>query len=265
MELVSLAQTADTGEQFAAALAPEFIVGRTTLRFPATGEDKVGHLQIRHRPTVGRGIFIDLAGHAQRGLADFEGWPTIADDGRIDFPLVDHHRVVAHLGGVGLAGGEQVHRDDDEWIIFRDQETARLEVGNAALEIIDAITQPGFALGGGGRIGEFTLAIGEALFPTGHHRVGSGRALFPAVAGERLVVGGIDDGIRHHRQAVTIGAIGNHIHLGLHEEERFTLGRSQVEDGFAVVEVMLGEHLVERVGIAADAGDFVVIEFVKPR
>ena len=153
---------------------------------------------------------------------------------------MDHHGEIPGFGGEGVILRRQHgHRDDDERVMFRDEKTAAFEIRHAALEIGDALAQPFFAVRNRRPVRQFFFRTLDPALPSGHHRVGHRAPLGPAVAGEWLVVGRIDNGLRHHRQAVAVGPIRDHIHVRLHEQHAAPGFRAQIEQGLTVVEVML--------------------------
>jgi hypothetical protein len=151
-----------------------------------------------------------------------------------------------------------------EVIVVGDEETAALEVGDAAFEEGEPVLEPGFAFGRGGLVGEFLFATGEAFLPAGEHGIGCRGFFRPAITRVWLIVAGVDDVVGHRRQAVAIRAIGHHVHFRLHQKHRPVPGRAELQDGFAIVEIVFGEQFVERVRVAPHPRGLVRIELAEP-
>ena len=177
---------------------------------------------------------------------------------------MDHHRVIADFGCERIVGGEDVHRDDDERVVFGDEEAAALEVLDAAFQETDPVFQPGFALRGGGAVGEFLCAAGQAFFPAGEHGIGGRGFLRPAIAGVGLVVAGVHDLVGHHRQAVAVRAVGHHVHVRLQEKHRPAAGGAELQDRLAIIDIVLGEHFIEQMGVAPHPRHLVGVELGIP-
>ena len=178
---------------------------------------------------------------------------------------MDDHGEVSDLGSERVIfGGQQGDGNDDERIVFANEEAAGFQVRHAALEIGDALAQPFFALGRGCALGEFLFRILDPAFPTGHHRIGHRGFFRPPITGERLIVRRGDDGLRHRREAVAVGTVRNHIHVRLQIEHPPAVVGAQIEHGFAVEEVMFCQDLIQQRGLRADARRLGIIQLAVP-
>ncbi len=265
MELIAVTEATDFIQKLLAFLPPHLVIRRHVLVLTAARKHNVAHLQIRNRPAVRRGLFIQLLRHPQRSLSHFESRATVSDDAGIYFLAVDHHRVIAHFWREGVVLRRQkVHRDHNERIVFRDQIAPRLQVFDSPFQHRDPVPQPGFPLRRSLGILLLPGSGCDPFLPSRHHRIRRLRALRPAIAGEWLVMCRVHDRIRHRLQPVAIGSIGHHIHVRLHEKDPPAALRAEIQNCVAIVDIVFGQQLVKGIGVPADPGRFVFVKHVEP-
>ena len=110
-------------------------------------KDEVGNIQIAGRPVIGGRTGIQLAADPERRLANFIRWPNIAQERRIQFSLIDHHRAISELRLEGMARlAEHKAWQDDIRIRFGDQEAVFLQVVQFLLHLVYLILQDLLAL-----------------------------------------------------------------------------------------------------------------------
>ena len=265
MEGIATADASEIGEVFTHLGIPLLQVRWAEGFLRRAGKDNVGHLEVALGAAVGRGLFIDRLCHEQRGLTHLEGGAIVSADRRIDLVVVEDGGVVTDVGrvlvAIRVAAEEQ--GDDDEGIFLGDQAAAGLHVFDFQVELADGGAQVGVALGGEPLDGVFFLGLLQSLFPSGEKWIGGLRAFGPAIAGEGLVVIGHPDVVIECRHAISVRAIGHHVHLGLDQQGAALAGRvCEFEDGLAVEEVVPVQRLVEARDVPFHRVGLVLVKFV---
>lgn len=266
MELESGSDAADLAEQGLAFFTPFGEIGRRVRFFGAAGENEVADLQIVRTANVGRSPRIDRFGHEERGFAHFVAGAVIAADGRVEFAFVNDDGVVAEPRGVRVAifMAAEEQRDDDEGVFFRDEEAAGLHIGDLQFQFANQGLQFAVSRGGEAFDGVFGLRFLQTGLPFRDERIGCGGLLGPAVAGAGLVVIAEVNVLIERGHAVAVAAIGHDIHLRLNEERAALRGRvCELEDGLAVVVVVLVEDLVEAREVVLHAGGLALVKLVE--
>jgi hypothetical protein len=109
--------------------------------------------------------------------------------------------------------------------------------------------------------GEFFFAIPQPFFPDWKEGIGAFSGFAPAIAGEGLK--GRRDAVGAG-SAVSVGAVGVHIHVGLDQQRSAQCGGMfQLEDGFGVEEIVTRKELVESGKVGLNVGDFPLVEVLE--
>ena len=102
-------------------------------------ENDVGHLEIAHRPIVGRRKRVDLFCNTKRRLPDFIVRPNVADDRWINRVSKDDERIVAGLNGV--VSVRECARHHDKRISRADEEAVLFQCADFGAQLRDRIAQ----------------------------------------------------------------------------------------------------------------------------
>lgn len=86
--------TADFIEEFLATGLPLFEVWGVHF-IGSAGKDEVGHFEIIGCAILSIGLGVDLFSDAERGFSDFIHWPSVADDGGVNFLSINHQAIIA--------------------------------------------------------------------------------------------------------------------------------------------------------------------------
>ena len=197
-------------------------------------ENDVGHLEIAHRPIVGRRKRVDLFCDAERRLSDFIVRPDVADHGRINRIPENDKRIVARLNGV--VNVRKCSRHHDKRIGRADEEAVFFQCADFGAQLRDRIAQVALACRSGRCERILIFGAFQCLFGRGEIRVGRGRFLCPAITGGRLEISRRASTNRH---PISIGAISIHVHVRL-EQERFSMSLRMLnlENSLAIEKVM---------------------------
>lgn len=256
---------ADFLEVGAALLVPVVEVRRAVGLFRCARENDVGDFQVALRTAVGGGVGVDGLGQAEGAFAHLVAGAVVATDGRVHFALMHDDGIVADVWGVLVGGGIGTEQkgDDNEGILFSNEAAAGLHFGDLEAELGDGGLQLPVAVGAQAFDGKLLLGLFQPFFPPGEQRVGRGCLFRPGVAGEGLVVVRHKDVLIQRGHAVTVGAIGHHIHLGLDEQGLATGGRvGELQDGLAVEKIVTIKDAVQAGDVALDAVGLVFVELV---
>ena len=87
-------------------------IRRTKWLLSRSRENDVTHLQIAHRPIVGRCKRVEFFCDAQRRLADFIVGTDVSDDHGVNHVAENHERVIANFDQIGAPGKCARHHDE---------------------------------------------------------------------------------------------------------------------------------------------------------
>ncbi len=197
-------------------------------------ENYVGHLEIAHRPIVGRRERVDLFCDTERSLPDFIVRPNIADDGGINRVSENNKRIVAWLNGVvsmrKCAGyhDKRIGRADEEAVIF--------QCTDFGAQLRDCVAQITLPCGSGSCKPILVFGAFQCLFGSGEIWVRRGGFLWPAITRGRLEINRRASTDRH---PIAIRAVSIHVHVRL-EQQRFSmrLRMLKLQDSLAIEKVM---------------------------
>ena len=195
-----------------------FKVRRSKWFLSRSGKNYVTHLQVAHWTIVGGCKRVEFFCNAQRGLANPVVGSDVSDNDWINGVGENNESVIARFYRIGAAGKRARHHD--ERIGCTDQETKLFQRADLGAQFRDCVAQLAFARGRGTCQRVLVFCEFQSLFSPSEIRVRRVRFLLPTITGGRLE-------IRRRtgptRQAIGIGAVGVHIHVGL-EEKRFPMG-----------------------------------------
>lgn len=254
------ARPAEFRDQFLAASAHFFEVGRTKRAVGGPGENQIANFQIAHRPIVGGGSGIDLFRDPKRGFADFVVRSDVAHDRRVKLVAVDHNGVVPNFPPLF---SEKDSRNNDVGIGRANEKAEVLEGIDFPFHPLDPGPKITVSFHGQAFLQELAFVLAQLLFCRGKKWIRVFGFLFPAIAGERLEIGRRTIDLR---QPIGVGTVRIHVHLGLEQKRvAFGVGIAQAENGLAIVEVVPGKELIESDQALAQTLNLHFVKLLKKR
>src|ERR1051326_3826864 len=152
---------------------------------------------------------------------------------------------------------------DDERIGRADQETELFQRADFGAQIRDRIAQCAPPCGGRCCKSIFIFSAFQSLFGSGEIRVGRVRLLLPAITGGWLEIRWRASA---RRQAVGIGAVGVHIHVG-REQKRFwtSLRMLKLQNSLAIEKVVSRQEEIQATKVLTQHFDFCVVKLREQR
>lgn len=219
-------------------------------------ENYVGHLEIAHRPIVGRRKHVDLFCDTERSLSDFIVRSNIADYGGIKRVSENDEGIVARLNGV--VSMRKCARNHDKRISRADEEAVIFQCTDFGAQLRDCVAQITLPCGSGSCKAILVFDAFQCLFGGGEIWVRRGGFLWPAVTGGRLEINrrAITD-----RHPIAIGAVSVHVHVRL-EQQRFSmrLGMLKLQDSLAIEKVMPRKKQVEASEVFTKNSNFCIVK-----